>query len=398
MEAKANNNLEVEGKVEGVKTKKERKPFKAGTYKPVHTLQQRILAGETSVFTHDPQMMEMIHSTAAKEIFQTEQELSNDPRTEFQIANDTARLVQLAIAKKLAVSMYSTEDLAYRHEFKSIASFPLTLPTCFVPIINGLGTIIKDKEVFTMVGQPAWVLTYMARAIARDVEVMSNQEQFVNRGTDYFVNARGSGNVIKPLFDLLCGIINTYSATSGPQEVRTAQNGVFFTELPKFYGGIEGWMLLGGMMRYSVQVADAIAKLRVLEPIMHNVQWTQQNIDSMQVVGVRVVNWSTQDINERLNNFAINVVGPILRPLKHRFRCQELTGLTSEGAPWQLTRRVNESFSRLAFELGEQDAEFGAMFGGMSVGVFRNPAPWIMSDDVPRGGKISEYLSAGVLR
>jgi len=279
-----------------------------------------------------------------------------------------------------------------------VASLEIYAPTALVSVVEGLGYVEEGDYNWTLVGQPAWAITYMGRALAGEEEECLGVEQEINSRTDYFVNNSHS-RPFDSLMELAKGIINSWAQTA-PAYAVTLGNVQMQIKPPPVNSGFGAYraFVQNAPKTIAVNTAIGIAEaIEVLNNLRPNGKAAAADIPGFNALGVKIIDWRTEDIGMKAGQYFTRVQFRLQGALSRAFTWGPIGGMKTTGSAWQLVRRVNYGLGTAPIQLPGSALENGWMMGSANVTYHMSHSPFVIRGEGGQNEKMIAYVE-GMMR
>jgi len=381
------DNLNVSDK--DVKSKGGRQPFKKGAFKAQIKMDMFTRPSAKAMFTHEGRCFNQVLTQLARIFHEKERIASNDPITYDEMGSKVVRLFSLAMGSKLVGSFSEDDKLRHGAQYNAYVQ-PLTLPNCLIPVINNYGPFEHDGKKYKMIGQVAWAMTYIGRALSNELEdFMGNEQPVVNREYDYFVNYEDS-LPFNSLLELCVGYVNAWSKSVGIQTFDFGGN-IIRMKIPILERGFQTYSGLTANF-VTPEVSRMISIGRVIERIGVN-QPTALDVLALNEHGVKVVKWKKRDINDRYAKFVDDVLVKIRSSMCMAFKTAEVMRFDPQGSAAQLMERFGD-YSISSVRVPGDKLIFGWMLANESVFVDESEPQFGLTNERTQAMELDNYFRA----
>lgn len=308
--------------------------------------------GEKITFTHSTEFATELVESISTRIHPFEERYSNDPQTYDAYKHRVKRFVYAMMSKKLANSMSDEQRLSFEGEMRGIAKFPLSSPSAIVQLFDLFGSTDIDGVTCEMIGQPLWCFTYFARAVNADGPDEGDIERiFVNRR---WPNARAV------LFEYALGVINTWVESTPPHGFNFGDV-VVPMGVPRAFRNIAGYSAFTQAIVKPETVVRALMIAQIAEGVG---PFTQQQEQELLQRGVKVVDWDSRFIYEKMDAYSRQVESRLRMSMGMSTNWVPVGVFKSSGSPGQLLRRRTENLLVSPYPMSAGQLELGKMASG----------------------------------
>jgi hypothetical protein len=311
-----------------------------------HAVTQKVVMepvpGKDGGFSHDESVPLRASQILSRKFYAFEERFNTQPMGEDEYDDLFLRLFSMLLAKKLATALSDDQITEFGPSLGKISKLQINAPSGLVQLADLFGCVEHEKTRFSMYGQPVLAFTYFCRGCLNNPNVHGGVRR---RDELLYVNTYWR-NWHRQMIDYTRSVVNAWAVKAVRAEFNFGPGLNVLMTIPQFEVGAAAFAaFIQAVPNVPPLVVRMLGICALCEAVNPAVQLTADAVQAFSAVGVEVVSWNSQDLNENSVEYNTRVESRLRNSLSAKTNWVLITAMKNRGSPGQLlTKRTEDMF------------------------------------------------------